>query len=300
MEPVALVARRQHGLFTWRQAFVAGLSEQQLRTRLQRGEVLRVRRGVFVVAGAPPSYAQSVLAALLATEREAWASHRTAAKLFQLQVPEPAGIDVLTGGSARMRLEGVEHHRSNQLRDRDVASCDGVPVTSVARTLIDCAPFLRGRALAAAFDDARRRKLTTYPELDDAHRFIDRGRRTGRHLVRPVRPVVLDRNPGGSQRELDVLGALAAYGVPLPEQQVRVDLPSGPRFLDYGYPLLKLGLEFDGYEEHGLIRSTFDDDRDRDAELLLAGWWILHFTSRTTAKVLADRVLRAIDLRAAA
>jgi hypothetical protein len=64
-----------------------------------------------------------------------------------------------------------------------------------------------------AVDDARRRRLATYEDVEDAHSFLDRGRRTGRHLVVPVRPTLAKRHhEGGSDRELDVLEILARAG----------------------------------------------------------------------------------------
>ncbi len=96
-----------------------------------------------------------------------------------------------------------------------------------------------------------------------------------------------------------MLGVLAAAGLPAPVQQFRVELESGPRFLDYAYPELLVGLEWDGFAEHGLIRSTFDDDRIRDAELQLQGWLMLHMTSATSGPQLVRWVERALDARAA-
>jgi hypothetical protein len=295
---VARIMRSQLGLVALRQ-LAPFMTRHQLATELRRGTLLRRRHGVYASSTAPETYERTVLAAVLAAGDESWASHRTAARVIGLRVPAPVSIDVLTPPDRRVRLDGVAHHRSEEIRPADVQVWSGVRTTSVARTLVDCAPFLPGKALRIAVDDARRRKLFTYEQLDDSHRFIDRGRRTGRHLVVPVRPVVVERLPGGSERELDVLDALRRFGVPLPEQQLRVDLRTGPRFLDYGYRLPKVGLEWLGFAEHGLIRSTFDDDAERNAELALAGWLILPFTSKTLAQDLADRVLRALALRAA-
>ena len=39
-------------------------------------------------------------------------------------------------------------------------------------------------------------------------------------------------------------------------------------------------LECDGWAYHGLDRSNFERDRDRDAELTAAGWIVVRFTYR--------------------
>lgn len=69
------------------------------------------------------------------------------------------------------------------------------------------------------------------------------------------------------------------------------------RLLDYAYPEALVGLEWDGFAEHGKIRSTFDDDRLRGNDLALAGWLMLHFTSRTPAAHIVQRTLATLAQR---
>lgn len=293
------LARRQLGLLTKAQA-VQLVSRDTWQGLRDRGHVLPIRRGVWVVAGAPRTYAQAVLAAVLAAGELAWASHRTAARLYGLRVPSPTAIDVLTLPNRRLRMDGVDHHRNQSLDTHDLGRAGFVPATTVAKTLVDCTPWLPGKQLTPAVDDARRRKLATYDELERARVEVDKGRRTGRHLVVPLRPVVADRHdPGGSDRELDVRGILRAAGLPLPEQQHPVFVAGKWRFLDHAYPPSKIYLEFDGFAEHGLIRETFDDDRERDPELALLGWLGIRYTSNTRPEDLISRVSRALATRAA-
>jgi very-short-patch-repair endonuclease len=299
MDELWMLARHQLGLLTRSQALQL-VTKSQIETLLERGTLEHRRRGVFAVAGAPATYEQAVCAALLAAGEDAWASHRTAAKLHGLLVPEPEAIDVLTMPSRRLHLEGVAHHRNKLVVTTDITMVGPIAVTSVARTLVDCMPFLPGRMLAAAVNDARRRRLVTLDDVKAAHAAVDEGRRTGRHLVRPMRPLLdVSDLPGGSQRELDVLQTLRSAGLPLPVQQFRIEVAGRIRYLDFAYPHLLVYLEFDGFGEHGQIRETFDDDRERDAELALLGWMGLHFTSRTLAADLASRVNRALQQRAA-
>jgi very-short-patch-repair endonuclease len=107
------------------------------------------------------------------------------------------------------------------------------------------------------------------------------------------------REAGGSDRELDVLRILRRAGVRLPVQQFPIVVGGRQRYLDYAYPSERVYLEWDGFAEHGLIRSTSDDDRVRDAELVLSGWLGLRFTSSTDPADVVDRVQRALALRAA-
>ena len=293
------LARRQLGLLT-RSQVIAVVGRRQLDRLVAAGQLERIRPRVYAVAGAPRTYEQAVLAAVLAAGEFAWASHRTAARLYSLRVPSPVAIDVLTLPNHRMRLDGVDQHRNQSLDTRHLARAGAVPATSVAKTLIDCTPWLPGRKLTQAVDDARRRKLVTYEQVERAHAEVDKGPRTGRHLVLPLRPVVADRHDaGGSDRELDVRGILRAAGVPLPVQQHPVFVAGKWRHLDHAYPEPLIYLEFDGFAEHGLIRETFDDDRERDPELALLGWLGIRYTSNTRPSDLVSRVTRALAARAA-
>jgi hypothetical protein len=291
------LARRQLGLITRAQALQL-LSKGQLEHLVERGDVVRRRRGVYAVAGMPPTYAQTVLAAVLAAQVDAWASHRTAARLHGLKVPAPEGIDVLTLPDHRVRLEGVVHHRNTLVVVGDVTVLGGVPITSVARTLVDCIPWLPGKALDRAIDDARRRGIVDVDQLAAAHAAVDEGPRTGRHLVVPMRPVLARRlegqDAGGSDRELEVLEVLRQAGMPLPVQQFPIMVAGRQRYLDYAYPDARVYIEFLGFSEHGMIRSTFDDDAEREPELALMGWLGIPVTSNTPADHLVDRVTRAL------
>ena len=299
MDELWMLARRQLGLITRAQARQL-VTRNQLETLIERGHLVARRRGVWAAAAAPETYEQTVLAARLAVDGDAWISHRTAARLHGLLVPPPDGIDVLTFPDHRVRLDGVDHHRNKLIVTTDVVRWGPIPGTSVARTLVDCMPWLLGPMLARAVNDARRRKLVTLDDVMAAHAAVDEGRRTGRHLVRPMRPLLAYADdPGGSDRELDVLHVLRKAGLPLPVQQFRVEVAGRTRFLDYAYPHRKIYLEFDGFGEHGQIRETFDDDRERDAELALLGWLGLHFTSRTYERDVVSRVERALLARAA-
>ena len=73
------LAARQHGLVTLTQVTRAGLTPEQLRTRVSRGSLERLSRTVLRIGGCPPSTEQRVLAAVWASGPTAVASHTTAA-----------------------------------------------------------------------------------------------------------------------------------------------------------------------------------------------------------------------------
>lgn len=57
-------------------------------------------------------------------------------------------------------------------------------------------------------------------------------------------------------------------------------------------------VDFDGFADHGLIRSTFDDDRQRGNVLTVAGWLMLHFTSNSPPAHIVGSTRQALALRA--
>lgn len=96
-----------------------------------------------------------------------------------------------------------------------------------------------------------------------------------------------------------MLDVLDRANLPRPVQQFRVLVGGEPRLLDFASPDALVAIEWDGFAEHGLIRSTFDDDRDRDAELQLLGWIVIHVTSNTRRQDLERRGRQALALRGA-
>jgi hypothetical protein len=291
-EELATIAHRQHGLVTREQALAVGMSPRQVLRRLQRGRWQPVRRGVYVGGWVPPSWEQAVLAVVLAVGPPCAASHATAARLWGLPVPAGEGIHLRTPGSRRAALDGVIHHRAE---GDDVTVHRRVPVTTVARTLVDV------DATERMVDDALRRGLL---RLEDLATCVDRLDHRGRRRTLGIRRLVAERMPGHQPAANDwerwLARVLQGSGLPAPVHQFPVDVGARRRYLDLAYPAERVGLEFDGFAEHGLIRSIFDDDRMRENDLRLAGWLVLHFTSRSTPVTIVETTRRALRQRQSA
>lgn len=80
------IAARQHGVITMEQALGAGITEGQVRRRLRTNEWRRVYQGVFALSGAPGTWEQGVLAAVLVAGPGAAASHLCAAALHEFLI----------------------------------------------------------------------------------------------------------------------------------------------------------------------------------------------------------------------
>src|SRR5437660_10021409 len=105
-------ARRQHGLVT-RAQVLKTYSAQELRSLVSRGELESVVRSVYRIGGAPVTWKQKVMAAVLGAGPGAVASHATAAALWMLSgfPPKVTEITVLHGGSRRSSLAKVHQTR---------------------------------------------------------------------------------------------------------------------------------------------------------------------------------------------
>jgi AbiEi antitoxin C-terminal domain len=116
-------------------------------------------------------------------------SHKSAAVLWGLRRQRGPRIDVTVptqGGRSPRKLIVV--HRS-LLRGEDVATKDGIPVTTPARTIADLAALVARRELERAIDEA------AYLRLDLSGMRPRRGARGGALLAR-----VLAEHEAGSTR----------------------------------------------------------------------------------------------------
>jgi hypothetical protein len=168
--------------------------------RLETGTWRAVHPGVYRVEGVPVTWEQRVLAACLATC--GIASHRSAARLWGLDGPVSDRVEVTVEGTGHRGLKELEIHHARTLT-RSVRQ--GIPCTTVVRTLLDLASTLPPLQLEAALDSALREGLASVDYLE--RKLATQGHRGGAAL----RAVVAARRstaPADSSRELQ----LAALG----------------------------------------------------------------------------------------
>jgi len=145
-------------MFTTAQAVAAGLHPDTLRARCDRGVLEPPSHGVYRYPGAPFSYADRVLAEILRLRQTAVAARATALYLWGLVRREPAEIQLTGRNRSKYRDAMVSEAK---LGKDDVVRLAGVPITTVARTLLDVAALLSPQALTRAVGDAVTRGLTS-------------------------------------------------------------------------------------------------------------------------------------------
>jgi very-short-patch-repair endonuclease len=289
------LAERQHALVSVRQAR-RWLSQDAIDKRVARGIYERPRRGVLKVAGAPSTWEQDLMAAVLAAGDGAIASLWSAAACWGLDVRRPTHPIItvlLRPGYRRCRLARVEVHETAVTGPSHVGVALGIPVTSVARTLNDMTTCASARFVTKRVDEALHRGLVDLPTLRSVHADLE-GR--GRRRSTVMRAILARRAdgfvPATTDLEVELDELLAAHGVPRPEPQHPVKTDRMTFVCDFAYPELQIALEADGRLAHGGVLAQ-EDDELRDADLRAAGWEVLRFRSDTSPEGFVAAVLDA-------
>ncbi len=287
---VAWVAARQHGVVAHDQLRAAGLSPAGVRRRVEAGWLHRFHRGVFAVGHPALTNRGRWAAAVLAGGPGAVLSHRSAGALWGL-MPETATLDVTVSGRHRHPQPGVVVHAS-RLAATHTTRIDGLPVTALARTLLDLAEVLSIGELVECIDrTGNRLRPALMSSMINEHR--------GRHGLKPLRQALLRTRPQDvltrSELERRGLTLLAAASLPMPEVNVRV----------YGYEVdllwraERLVVELDGRRWHD-TPAAHERDRRRDTNLLCRGYAVMRLTWRQVVndpQWVANRVRQALKRR---
>jgi very-short-patch-repair endonuclease len=276
---VASLARRQHGYVTRRQLTDLGMSEQGIRTRLGTGRLIPVYAGVYAVGHLPNTPLAHAAAAVLACGPGTLLSHGSGAALWAFRKRWPTPIEV-TATSAHRRA-GIKTHRSATLTKADVTRHLGIPVTSPARTLLDVAATLTDKALTRAVNEAL---LSNYLHESDLRALIERCR-THPQATRIEAVIAEDRSRSWLEDEFRPW--LRRFKLPEPRFNVLVN----GREVDVYFPHERLIVELDGYEVHR-GRAAFEDDRDRDADMLVNGMPTVRITRRRIRSAPANEAER--------
>jgi very-short-patch-repair endonuclease len=255
---IAELAARQHGVVSSVQLFELGLTKSGIQRRLETGRLHRIYRGVYAVGHASLSPAGKELAAVLGCGPDAVSSHRAAGCRWGI-VRSAARYEV-TAPRSRNGPPGVLVHRSRRLDPADRAVVEAVPVTSMARTLVDLADVLSERRLADAVHEAEVQRIFDLNELRQAQARVPG--RTGRHRLKRVLAAyevpVLTR----SEAERRFLDLCRTHSLPQP----RTNAPLHGYEVDFYWPERNLVVEIDGAAAHH-TRKAFQNDRRRDRAL---------------------------------
>lgn len=274
------MAARQFGLITRRQLEALGFAPAAIALRVRAGRLHRVHRGVYAVGHPVLSREARRLAATLTCGAGAVLAHASAAgrhglrpdngRLVHVAIPPPRRC------SARA---GIRLHHPTDLTPADCTIRDGIPVTTLARTLVDLGEHLPASHVRAAFARAEQQRVLDMREIEGALARAGprrRGPRILRELLRGYDPRWQDTLSG---LELRLLDLVAAAGLPAPEVNAWVD---GRFLIDFLWPRERLAVEADSARFHGTANARRSDAR-RDGELRRLGFTTLRISDTEIA-----------------
>jgi very-short-patch-repair endonuclease len=253
-EVIGRIASRQHGVVTRLQLLDAGVSDNEIKRRLERKALLRVHRGVYRVGHKAPSIEARYHSAVLACGEGAVLSGEAAGYLWGLLKGTAPPPDVTAPKRRKVRGVRTRHARRGAT---EATTRHGIPITTVPRTLVDLSSLLQVQDLARACHEAGVLHRTTPRQVE---RILENRPNTpGAKQLRKVMRGEVHVTLSGLERGF--LKRLREAGLPLPETN-RV---AGARRVDCRWPQHKLTVELDSYRFHN-SRRAWELDRRRERE----------------------------------
>ncbi len=272
---LARIADRQHGVVSRQQILALGFDRSRIERWRKAGRIHRVHAGVYAVGHPRLTRRGRWMAAVLAGGEGAVLSHFSAALLWGIIDRDVALVHILIRSGSGHRRPGLAIHRTRELADCDRSVIDGIPVTSLNRTLLDLAAVMAPERLRFAVEGADR--LRPPDGLDVASLVARCESARGRRGTKALRRIALEqRGPihrTKSRPERTFLRRWMRRGLPEPEVNVSLN--------GYEVDLLwraeRLIVEIDSY---GFHRSwpQIQRDRRRDADQKVFGYDTLRYT----------------------
>ena len=260
--PLAELATRQYGVVSTRQLDGLGYGRNSVAKAAKVGRLHRIHRGVYVVGYRRLSWRGRCMAAVLASSPSV-ASHLSAGWLWGLLRFRPETLHVTSPSARRAKRSFVVHQADLPGADRVIY--EAIPVTSVARTVLDLAVDRSARDIRRQIQRGDDFKVFDLREMRSllARSNGHRGKVQVEAALDGFRPDHVFTRSGLERRFLEVV---TAAGLPTPSMNTFV---AGFE-VDAYWAEERFGVELDVYATHG-SRLSFEEDRERDDELLLAG-----------------------------
>jgi very-short-patch-repair endonuclease len=274
---VITLGRRQHDVVEVSQLRALGFDSAAVHRRVATGRLFPKHQGVYAVGRPDLSVRGRWMAAVLACGEGAALSHRAASALHDLLTWSGGAVDVTVPDRSGRSMSGIRIHRPTSLLPADLTEVDGIPCTSVARTLLDIAatqPQLLERA-------CHRAEIVGALDLGAVMDLLKRlHRQPGTRRLRRVLQLAdlgTDRTRSELERRFHRLAEEA--GLPLPAVNEWLAIGGEEWQFDFVWHRQKVIVEVDGWQTHG-TRFAFEHDRRRDRLLRMHGWEPLRFTWR--------------------
>jgi predicted transcriptional regulator of viral defense system len=292
-------AEQHHGVVASHHFTDLGISERQRAGLVESGVLARTHYGAYRVVGVPPSWRGDLLAAVWAGGTRALASHRSAAAVRAWPGGEQGIQEVLCPRWRRGRHKTLIVHESKLIDDVDMTIVDGIPCTSVERTIFDLGAVCSRNVVERALEAALREGLTSIDALQQTlTRLARRGRNGAGHLRSILDEYEADRKLTDTDREKMMLQAFRRHGIPDPVPQFVIRHRG--RFIarvDAALPQFKIAFEYESYLWHTGKTAIVRDNRRRNT-LLAIGWPTIGVTAadlRSGGELVCTQILAVIS-----
>ena len=159
------IAEDQAGYFSLSQAKAIGLQRNQIYRALKRGKFLKANSGVYRFRQFPASRLEEIHSAVLNAGQDAIVGFETALYVYDLSDNIPDEIHLILPSTSSRRRPGIRVH-TTKLAPTDITHFEGLPITTVARTIIDCAfAHLDDEQIRLAVSQSLRHGMTTKQKL---------------------------------------------------------------------------------------------------------------------------------------
>jgi len=278
MDGAGDVAASHHAVLSRTQAAELNLSAGTVRRLKQRGVLAEPAPGALVVHGAPTTWRQRMAVVIASSGGRALVSHRSAAAMHSLEGFAEGIREVITLRGVRLRVPGVIVHQvSVAVPDEDIIVIDGIPCTTLARTIVDLPQVVDDRTMERALDDFERRgySLTWLEQV--ANRLHRPGQRGTKLILAEVRRRRQRGRVRGSWFEKLIHECLRSRTLPELVQQYPIADSTGRTIctVDLAIPDVKLALECHSRAFHTGTHAEIVDQR-RENRAMLEGWQFLY------------------------
>jgi len=276
-QAISALANAQYNVVTAAQLKRLGLGPRGMRHRVKAGRLHTLYRSVYAVGSRKLSREGHFLAAVYACGEDAALSHASAAAHRGYRPTASAKIDVTSRTRCGRTCQGIRVHSGATLTEADVTVHEGIPCTTVARTLLDLADVLSFDALDRAVHEAVAVRLFDLGAVNEVL-----ARANGRRGAKKLREVLAD--PGHLEGPLPHEGVEERFfsfcrqqGLPRPE--VHPDIPTAAETfeVDFLWRDQRLVVETDSRAWHSTVR-TRERDAYRDRLLDEAGYRVRRCT----------------------
>ncbi|SEJ42953.1 Transcriptional regulator, predicted component of viral defense system [Arthrobacter sp. yr096] len=300
------------GMNLWRTSELheLGFNDRKIAALIREGQLVRLRRGCYIrgstwMAQKPWVRSRQLIAAhahgTLATSAGGLIySHTSAARLhglFLWEVDDRVHVTTVSTASPTSHgLDVVPHTRA--LAPGELTYVDGMPCTSLERTVVDCCLMLNYKQSLVLMDHA----LRLGADAGVIRQIC--GSLAGRNGVLTLRRALENadarsESPGETlTREL-----LQRLNMEPPELQVEVSTTEGQYRLDFAWREKRVALEFDGkvkYFDYAPATEVIYQERQREKALMAQGWKFIrinwqHLIREQDFKTSVLRVLRSAE-----